>query len=1332
MINCRVLSTIFILLISSAVQSLRAEEALAKITVDAGKHTRIDTPVSVSLDILSGYLSKTEFQLEEIKDSRRHLVPSQVELGNPARLWWLLSGKTEAGSKRIYEIITDASTAEDPSAFSRALENGRLANEGFRRCNDFVKGWLRHADPATGLIPRNLSKDTDIWNAADSAADNYPFMVLTAAVTDRPLFETRMLDMLKTENKLTCRIGTLPDTYSFSKQDFRDAQPDMDSIMFGASEYIKDGLMPLTEWLGKSHWCERMIEMLDDMWLHAPIETPYGKIVSKSHEVNGEMLQVLSRIYWMTGDEKYLQWAVRLGDYYLLDKHHPTRDETKLRLRDHGCEIVSGLCELYATVHFAMPQKKQAYQKPIHEMLDRILEVGRNSDGLFYNTINPQTGEHSEGIADTWGYTFNGFYTVYLIDKTQAYRRAVVRALGALNENYRNYDWENGSADGFADSIESALNLYNRQPIRSAAQWLDSETKVMWSMQKNDGIIEGWHGDGNFARTTIMYCLWKTKGLTIQPWRKDVTFGAVLEDGALKISLQADKDWKGKILFDTPRHRTNMNMPLDWSRINQFPEWFTAEPEKQYVLGNLTDNSRAVYTGKQLQQGITLNLQAGTKHHLQVQEQSFKELTGDGAWCWFADPRAVYYEGIHKRTYVGWVNNPGDIKIAQYDHKTKKTTTETLKENLEYDDHANPAILILSDGRLMVFYSPHCGRPMAYRISKNPEDISSWSDPVEIGTNTEGKFGYTYPNPIQLKKEQNKIYLFWRGGNFKPTFAVSNDTINWTPAKTLIEGKGARPYTKFASNGTDKIHFAFTDGHPRNESKNSIYYACYYDGALHKADGTVIKDMNSLPIKPHEADKVYDADTSGARAWIWDIAIDNSGNPVIVYTSLPEEKEHHYRYAKYSGGKWQDSPLTSAGSWFPQTPEGKIETETYYSGGITLDHSNPSVVYLSKPTNGVFEIEKWVTTDGGSTWTSEKMTSGSAKNNVRPVVPRGSKTDNAGLIWMCGDYIHYTKYHTALKMLTGSTKAKPSASTVEVIKNDSFLQIKTGGSNVLRYNHALMPPPPGENPLYVRSGFIHPLWSPKGAVLTGIHPEDHIHHMGIWMPWTKTKFEGRDVDFWNLNQAQGTVRFVKFTDIQSGSVFGAFTTMHEHVDLSALGGEKVALNEQWLVRVYNLGGKRKDYWLWDFVSTQRCATESPLYQIKYRYGGLGFRGPAQWVDENGKYLTSEGKTRKDGHATRGRWCDMSGPDGKKWAGLTIMSHPKNLHHPEPLRIWPNGGVFFNFAPSQLNDWTMEPGNDYIFRYRFYVHEDQISVPDAERIWRDFAEPPKIKLEMNQP
>ncbi|MBN2136923.1 MAG: FAD-dependent oxidoreductase [Sedimentisphaerales bacterium] len=506
----------------------------------------------------------------------------------------------------------------DDHDFKVALENGRLANEGLRRCRKFVSGWLSHADPKTGLIPRNLTSNKDIWNAQDSAADNYPFMVLAAAVTDRPLFDGTMLDMLKTETELTSRIGAMPDTFSFTKQAFADETPDLNRIIFGASEYVKDGLLPLTEWLGQSPWSERMIAILDDIWNHAPVDTPFGKIPSTSREVNGEMLQTLSRVYYMTGESKYLDWAVRLGDYYLLADRHPTRHSDALRLRDHGCEILSGLCELYAAVAFARPEKKKEYRRPIHEMLDRVLEVGRNDHGLFYNSINPKTGDHDKALADTWGYNLNGFYTVFLIDRTEAYRQAVLKALANINDHYKNYDWESGSADGYADAIESALNLYNREPVDSAAQWIDTQTKKMWAIQKPDGVIEGWHGDGNFARTTIMYCLWKTAGLTIQPWRDDVVFGAVLEPGTLKIAIRADKDWKGKLIFDAPRHAAVMHLPLDWPRINQFPEWFTAHGEKRFDLYDLTASTKKTLTGDKLTAGLELTLAAKEEKHLLI------------------------------------------------------------------------------------------------------------------------------------------------------------------------------------------------------------------------------------------------------------------------------------------------------------------------------------------------------------------------------------------------------------------------------------------------------------------------------------------------------------------------------------------------------------------------------------------------------------------------------------------------------------------------------------------------------------------------------------------
>ncbi|MFH1965880.1 MAG: hypothetical protein ABIJ42_10125, partial [Acidobacteriota bacterium] len=495
--------------------------------------------------------------------------------------------------------------------FEQAVKNGEAANESLRRCDRYVQGWLKLADPETGLIPRNT--EDQFWNARDSAADNYPFMVLTASFTDRALFEGKMKEMLETETRLTSRIGSLPDTWDFSKRDFQREEPDLFQIIFGSSEYIKDGLLPLTEWLGSSPWSERMMSILDEMWAQAPVETPYGNIVSTNVEVNGEMLQVLSRVYWMTGDSKYLEWAIRLGDYYLLDnKHHPTRDSTNLRLRDHGCEIVSGLCELYATVNFAKPARKREYQEPLHLMLDRILEVGRNEHGLFYDEINPTSGTPVKlRIADTWGYTLNGFYTVYLIDKTESYLTATLKALSNINDHYRNYKWERESSDGYADSIESALNLYNREPVESAARWIDSETRVMWLKQQEDGVIEGWHGDGNFARTSIMYALWKTQGTSIQPWREDVILGAVQKDQELYLYIKAGKDWSGKLVFDESRHKTIMKLPIDWPRINQFPEWFTVSAGDRYSVDLNSGETLHSYTGKQLREGIELTIEAG-------------------------------------------------------------------------------------------------------------------------------------------------------------------------------------------------------------------------------------------------------------------------------------------------------------------------------------------------------------------------------------------------------------------------------------------------------------------------------------------------------------------------------------------------------------------------------------------------------------------------------------------------------------------------------------------------------------------------------------------------
>ena len=518
----------------------------------------------------------------------------------------------------LFGLILTACSSDQSTLFDSALQNGILANEGFERCERFVTAWLAVADSASGLIPRNLNESRDFWNAYDAAADNYPFMVLTAAILRPDLFKGVMTDMLREERKLTSRLGRLPDTWSFSKQDFLTSEPDTAEIIFGSAEYMKDGLLALTEWLGKSPWLERMIEILDDLEgvMHLTPEAVTNRFsYTKGVEINGDLLQVLTRMFWITGNKNYLARAIRLGDYYLNGQRLPTRSNQGLRLRDHGCEIIGGLTEVYAAMHFVNPIKKKQWLPYMHEMLDCVLEKGRNEDGLFYNAINPVTGEIVDAaLADTWGYTFDAIYTVYLLDDKEAYREAVTKALRSIIK-YKDYNWEPrgdgiSSQDGYADAIESALNLFFFLPVSEAAEWVDSEIKVLWNYQQPSGIIEGWHGDGNFARTTLMYCLWKTAGVTLTDWRKDVVYGAELAGGKMYLTLTATNDWKGKLKFGTAMHRTNLNFPLNYPRINQFQEWYPVDAEKQYRITDAKTRKTEIVSGKILIEGYDVSVSA--------------------------------------------------------------------------------------------------------------------------------------------------------------------------------------------------------------------------------------------------------------------------------------------------------------------------------------------------------------------------------------------------------------------------------------------------------------------------------------------------------------------------------------------------------------------------------------------------------------------------------------------------------------------------------------------------------------------------------------------------
>jgi hypothetical protein len=298
----------------------------------------------------------------------------------------------------------------------------------------------------------------------------------------------------------------------------------------------------------------------------------------------------------MTGDRRFLEWAERIGDAYVqevLPRNHDQPGYTwdfqkhegpdRMRLRDHGNEMVVGLALLHALESDLGRPRGEAWRAPLGRMLDRIL-ASANPDGMLYDEFRPSDLQPLQThLSDNWGYVYGAVYTEYMITGETRYRDAVRRVLRNLPK-YRGHDWENGSQDGYADSIESALYLVAREPVPEAFDWIETETLRLIDFQQSDGTIERWYGDGNWARTLLLYAMYKTQGCFVEGWREGVKLGAVRDGDRLLVSLEAPPGWKGRLHFDYARHRRGLNFRKNYVRLNEWPEWFTVDEDRLYRI----------------------------------------------------------------------------------------------------------------------------------------------------------------------------------------------------------------------------------------------------------------------------------------------------------------------------------------------------------------------------------------------------------------------------------------------------------------------------------------------------------------------------------------------------------------------------------------------------------------------------------------------------------------------------------------------------------------------------------------------------------------------------
>ena len=167
---------------------------------------------------------------------------------------------------------------------------------GRRACSS---GGAGGSIPRPGCCRRALAEDDRLWDYADAGADLFPHLLIAAHLLtpdavgaadggDRGRASSRRRRPAANIDLVTNRQDPRP----------RDR-------MYGAVEYAKDGLLPLTERLGPGPWLDRMQEIMHAVDEQSAVKTRFGPIPSEEGEVNGQALQVYARLYWVTGDTRY-------------------------------------------------------------------------------------------------------------------------------------------------------------------------------------------------------------------------------------------------------------------------------------------------------------------------------------------------------------------------------------------------------------------------------------------------------------------------------------------------------------------------------------------------------------------------------------------------------------------------------------------------------------------------------------------------------------------------------------------------------------------------------------------------------------------------------------------------------------------------------------------------------------------------------------------------------------------------------------------------------------------------------------------------------------------
>lgn len=357
-----------------------------------------------------------------------------------------------------------------------------------------------------------------------------------------------------------------------------------------------------------------------------------------------------------------------------------------------------------------------------------------------------------------------------------------------------------------------------------------------------------------------------------------------------------------------------------------------------------------------------------------ISPEAFSLGTG-GAFGGIGGPGLAYHSGT---TYLGWVNDAGQVQVASYDHATETVSSPVTIATTTAPDgviHNAPAVLVRdSDKRIMVAWVPEHGS-VNIAVSTNAEDVSAFDAAVQIHSDD----NFDYCSLIQLRDVANQpIYLFTRPNSGSSTARLSytkssDDGATWSAVQELVGPVATNDvYWRVASASLDRIDLFVTSTDRSEANPSALYHFIFEADTLHQSDGTEV--AGPYPVAASAGSLVHDNTDGSVEAYGW--AYDESGLPscvLLVYDAA--NSTNLVRVARWTGAAWDVTPIDDTNGWV---------NGFRFDSGATMAHDDPGLIYAAVKVGSKFEIIEYRSTDDWATWTETAITSGSSLDNTMP------------------------------------------------------------------------------------------------------------------------------------------------------------------------------------------------------------------------------------------------------------------------------------------------------------------------------------------------------------